>query len=300
MNLLGQHVASRTGSLKPGDFPDETFELYSIPAHDAGGPERVLGSAIGSAKQVVRPGDVLLSKIIPHIRRVRIVEEHSGLRQIASGEWMVFRTDEYDARYLGHFLLSDRFHVQFMNTVAGVGGSLVRARPEFVRKIQAPLPPLEEQRRIAAILDQADAIRTKRRQVIDRLSGLRAPLLEALLARHHNVEEAPLGSHLAFMTSGSRGWARYYSEEGDLFLRIQNVKDARLHLDDVAYVTAPNSAEARRTRTQPGDVLLSITADLGRTAVVPSSTPLAYISQHLAILRSDHFVPEYLASPDVS
>ncbi|MDK9611756.1 restriction endonuclease subunit S [Propionibacterium freudenreichii] len=59
-----------------------------------------------------------------------------------------------------------------MNTVAGVGGSLLRARPAHVRKIPLPLPPLDEQRRIAAILDQADAIRTKRRDQLDRLGNL--------------------------------------------------------------------------------------------------------------------------------
>ena len=53
-----------------------------------------------------------------------------------------------------------------MNTVAGVGGSLVRARPAEVERIEIPLPPLAEQKRIAAILDKADAIRRKRQQAI--------------------------------------------------------------------------------------------------------------------------------------
>jgi type I restriction enzyme S subunit len=59
-----------------------------------------------------------------------------------------------------------------MQTVAGVGGSLVRARVEGVREIFVPLPPLEEQKRIAAILDQADALRRLRQRAIERLNGL--------------------------------------------------------------------------------------------------------------------------------
>jgi len=112
----------------------------------------------------------------------------------------------------------------------------------------------------------------------------------------------PLGELLSFLTSGSRGWAEYYRESGDLFLRIQNVGRNRMLLDDVAFVAAPNTAEARRTLVQSGDVLLSITADLGRTGVVPDGIGRAFINQHLAILRVQNihspFLSAYLASPE--
>ena len=165
-------MVTRGGSLDPSAFPDEEFELYSIPAHDRGGPEIALGSAIGSSKQIVQPGDVMISKIIPHIRRARIVASFDGRRQIASSEWIVFRGQSFHPRYLRHFLLSEEFHGQFMSTVAGVGGSLVRARPAQVRAIALPLPSIAEQRRIAAILDRADAIRIKRRQRLAHLETL--------------------------------------------------------------------------------------------------------------------------------
>lgn len=158
--------------MTPASFPDEEFELYSIPAHDRGGPEIVKGSDIGSSKQNVRPGDVMISKIIPHIRRARVVGSDSGRRQIASSEWIVFRDEGFHPAYLRHFLLSDRFHAQFMNTVAGVGGSLVRARPQQVKTIDFPMPSIEEQQRIAAILDHADALRAKRRKVLAHLDAL--------------------------------------------------------------------------------------------------------------------------------
>ena len=169
---LGELMATKTGSVDPSKYQDEVFDLYSIPAFDRGAPEVADGSAIGSAKQVVEPQDVLLSKIVPHIRRTWVVGGDRGRRLIASGEWIVFRSPRAEPGYLRQVLRSDPFHVQFMQTVAGVGGSLLRARPAQVARISIPLPPLPEQRRIAAILDQADALRAKRRQALAQLDSL--------------------------------------------------------------------------------------------------------------------------------
>ncbi len=165
-------MVPRGGSVNPLQFPDEEFDLYSIPAFDAGQPEIAIGAEIGSTKQIIQPNDVLLSKIVPHIRRAWVVGDDRGRRLIGSGEWIVFRSEKVFPSYLRHVLVGDPFHQQFMQTVSGVGGSLLRARPAFVASIQIPLPPLEEQRRIAAILDQAENLRTQRRTALALLDGL--------------------------------------------------------------------------------------------------------------------------------
>lgn len=169
-----------------------------------------------------------------------------------------------------------------------------------LKRIEIPLPPLIEQQRIADVLDKADAIRRKRREALaltDEL--LRATFLEMFGDPVTNPQGWPvveLGSLLTFLTSGSRGWAEHYADSGDLFIRIQNVRDDELDLDDVMFVRAPAGAEAERTRVRAGDVLLSITADLGRTAVVPELPTPGYINQHLAILRTEAVEPEYLSA----
>ena len=159
-------MAKRVGSVNPANHQEEVFDLYSIPAYDSGTPETLEGSEIGSTKKNVEQNDVLISRIVPHIRRCWVVPEETGRHQIASGEWITFRSKRFFPNYLRHYLMSDGFHKQFMQTVSGVGGSLLRARPAEVERINIPLPPMKEQKRIATILDKADAIRRKRQQVI--------------------------------------------------------------------------------------------------------------------------------------
>lgn len=169
---LGEIMASRLGSVDPSLFPDETFDLYSIPGFDRGEPDVVTGKEIGSSKQIVQPGDVLLSKIVPHIRRSWIVAPERGRRQIASGEWIVFRGNQFDRGFLRRFLVSNDFHLQFMQTISGVGGSLLRARPSRVANIAIPLPTLEQQQFISNQLCKADELRAKRKVAIAEIEGL--------------------------------------------------------------------------------------------------------------------------------
>jgi type I restriction enzyme S subunit len=180
---LSSFLASERNSVDPALFPRETFDLYSIPAYDTGQSDLVQGSSIGSTKQTVRPGDVLLSKIVPHLRRAWIVGPDRGYRAIGSGEWIVFRSPQIESAYLRQVLLGNTFHQEFMRTVAGVGGSLLRARPSQVAQIQIPVPPLDEQRRIAAILDKADTLRAKRRAAIAKLESLTQSIFLDMLQR---------------------------------------------------------------------------------------------------------------------
>jgi len=168
-----------------------------------------------------------------------------------------------------------------------------------VSSIRVRLPNLREQHRVATMLHKADAIRRKRRQIqwlLDQF--VRSAFFNMFgdpAANPNTWPVARLGERLSFLTSGSRGWARYYAAVGRPFLRIQNVGHNQLKLDDVVHVAPPPGAEADRTEVRAGDVLLSITADLGRTAVVPPDLPPAHVNQHLALLRVTDLEPLYVA-----
>ncbi|MEY4766133.1 MAG: hypothetical protein RI907_2806 [Pseudomonadota bacterium] len=89
-----------------------------------------------------------------------------------------------------------------------------------------------------------------------------------------------------FITSGSRGWARYYTDQGATFIRSQNVRNGRLDFSDHQCVTPPLGAEGSRTRVAIGDLLVTITGNsVGNVAYVNQELGDAYISQHVGLIR---------------
>ncbi|WP_079800859.1 restriction endonuclease subunit S [Salmonella enterica] len=107
-----------------------------------------------------------------------------------------------------------------------------------------------------------------------------------------------------FTTSGSRDWAKYYSESGALFVTMGNLsKDSYdLRMDHRRYVNPPENGEGLRTKLEPFDLIISITGDVGNLGLIPEDLGLAYINQHSCLLRfvpicRNYYFPELMRSP---
>jgi type I restriction enzyme S subunit len=88
------------------------------------------------------------------------------------------------------------------------------------------------------------------------------------------------------VTSGSRGWNKYYSVSGATFIRSQDIKNDRLQYDNRAYVAVPCGSEGTRTRVAVGDLLITITgANVGKCALLVEAPDEGYVSQHVALVR---------------
>lgn len=299
---LEELMAAKSGSVDPSKYRNEMFDLYSIPSFDRGKPDVVAGSEIGSAKQVVEPGDVLLSRIVPHIRRAWVVGDCRGRRIIASGEWITFRHDHVEPRYLRHVLVGDPFHAEFMRTVSGVGGSLLRARPAYVAKIQVPLPPLPEQRRIADVLDRAEGLRAKRRASLAQLDTLTQAVFIAMFGDPAtNPKEWPqvaLGQHASKIGSGATpvGGEEAYKASGITLIRSMNVRDGVFSRGGLAFIDEHQAARLDGVVVAADDILLNITgASVARVCRAPQDALPARVNQHVAIIRpTATFHPRFL------
>ena len=120
----------------------------------------------------------------------------------------------------------------------------------------------------------------------------------------HGWPTVKSGNLFSFVTSGSRGWAKYYRDSGPLFLRVGNLDHDSVSLDlrDIQRVEPPAGAEGTRTKVHVSDILISVTADVGMIGLVPSTLGEAYINQHVALARPlptvhPPFLAWWLASP---
>lgn len=292
MTELSEIMVTKQGSVDPSKAPNESFDLLSIPAYDQGEPQVIQGCEIGSTKKRVQPNDVLLSRIVPHIRRAWVVPPIRSRRQIASSEWIVFRSDKIWPSYLRHVLMADEFHHQFMNTVAGVGGSLMRARPEFVKRIKIYLPKLAKQRRIAAILDKADAIRRKRCRAIELTDQF---LKSAFLEMFGDPVTNPKGYETKQLSeiSDIQGGLQVTSKREGLpiklpYLRVANVHRESLDLEIIKPMQV-TPQEFARVKLVCGDILVveghGNRDEIGRCAVWDASIDPCIHQNHLIRIR---------------
>ena len=275
MISTGDIALRKGGSVDPKKHQDEVFELYSIPAFDAGAPEVVAGSAIGSSKKAVQPNDVMISRIVPHIRRACVVGPANGHRQIASGEWIIFRDERIWPKYLRWVLVGDVFHSEFMRTVSGVGGSLLRARPAEVFKIQIPIPPLAEQKRIAGILDAADALRAERREALAQLDTL---LQSTFIDMFGDPVTNPMGwdvrelnetkSRVQIGPFGSLLHKEDYIIDGVPLVNPMHIVSGQIHVGNEQTVSEQKAATLSNYRLQTGDVIMGRRGEMGRCAIV--------------------------------
>ena len=204
--------------------------------------------------------------------------------------------------YIKFLLESDYFDRTVYSKIRG--GTQKFLSLNDIRMLKIPLPPINKQNKIVMDLSSLNSLISKRRQQLASLDLLvKARFVEMFGDPVSNPKSYPvyqLSKYIEFLTSGSRGWAQYCTDNGtEWFITIKNVKDCHILVDNMQPIDAPNNAEAKRTKVQEGDLLISITADLGRTGVVTKEIAEhgAYINQHLTCIRLNTEVvnPLYVA-----
>ncbi|MCP2254313.1 type I restriction enzyme, S subunit [Prauserella aidingensis] len=156
----------------------------------------VVEAGLTSAKHLFTPDHVLFGKLRPNLGKVA-TPSYSG---VCSTDILPIRPSvELDRRYLALFLTTP--HMVDHASSRATGANLPRLSPEVLKTFQVPLVSIDEQRRIAGILDQADAIRAKRRQLLDHLDTLTQSIFHDMFGRA-DIALHEFASVVDFMRSG--------------------------------------------------------------------------------------------------
>ena len=272
-NLIGGHVAFKQNILYIDTLTDEKL-----------------------ARSRILPNDVLLS-MAGTIGRASIVSNNAPSMNCNQAVCIIRCTSELDVRYLKHWLeTADAQRQMSGSKVTGVISNLSLTQ---IRNLNIPLPPLSEQKWIAAILDKADALREKRRQAIAKLDEL---LQSVFLDMFGDPVTNPKGwkvvkfgdvttSRLGKMLDKKKQTGEYTKP----YLANYNVKWNRFELDELREMDF-TPADQVEFKLKIGDLLVCEGGEVGRCAIWEEQLQDCYFQKALHRIRCQKgkCTPEYL------
>ena len=272
----------------PADLSSHVNAYFDTPARTITDLGLVKSGAV-----LLPPGSVLMSSRAPigyaAITRVPMAT-NQGFKSIVPGP-------NLDAKYIYHWI---KAHNLLLNSL-GNGATFKEVSKRTVAGIRIPLPPLDEQRRIAAILDKADAIRQKRRQAIAHLDTLTQSIFHDMFA---SIQDTETVANLAAKSKrsirtgpfGSQLLHEEFTSEGVPVLGIDNVVENKFMWKKERYIDESKFHQLEKYEVFPDDVLITIMGTTGRCAVVPIGIPRSINTKHICAITPDteKVLPEFL------
>lgn len=265
-------------------------------------PRKLTKEGLSScAASILPPNSVLFSSRAP-IGHVAINTVPMATNQ--GFKSFVPKADKIDAKFLFYWLRANRSYLESL----GVGATFKEVSKAIVSKIKVPVPPLPEQRRIAAILDQADALRVKRREALAQLDSLTQSIfMEMFGDPESNPKALPvtdLEDLCTRVTDGTHQSPKWETS-GIPFLFISNIVNGEIAYATDKFISRETYSElTRRCPIQAGDVLFTTVGSYGNTAVVSGDREFCF-QRHIAHIKPDatrldpQFCAAMLQSPGV-
>jgi type I restriction enzyme S subunit len=236
-----------------------------------------------STKFRFSPKHLLYGKLRPYLRKIA---RPSFVGVCSTDILPILPGERVDRDYLFHCLRWQPL-VDLVNAQT-TGANLPRISPTKLGALRIPLPPLPEQRRIATILDKADAIRRKRQESLALLDELlRSTFLQMFgdpVRNERGWEVVRLGDvaegagAIVDGPFGSSLKPESYVPSGVLVVRNFNIRDGHFDESSFKYVTNEKFAELSRSSVEPGDILTSTKGTLGRVCEMPDLGERAVLS----------------------
>ncbi len=310
IDSINQYLGS---SVDPMKQPNTVFELYSVPSSTDNYPELIIGSEIGSSKQSVNKNDVLLCKINPRINRVWKVSQHTENELLASSEWIVVRNSMINPDYL-MFCFKTRFFREFMlSNVSGVGGSLMRAQPKFVKKYPVPIAPIAEQQRIVdrieSLFAKLDAAKEKAQAVVDGFELRKSAILHKaftgeLTAKWRQEHRVELDSWKTMLFNDciqkmQNGLTKRNGNIGESYvvLRLANLTEDGFDTRDLREILLGEKEQESYSLLENDVIMVRVNGSkdiVGRQLLVPKVKKWAFCDHIIRIRYQKNIIPDYM------
>jgi type I restriction enzyme S subunit len=174
-----------------------------------------------------------------------------------------------DSKYLFHWLRANRKHLESL----GNGATFKEVSKAVVSRLSLPLPPLPEQRRIAAILDAADALRQKRRQALALLDQLSQSIFIEMFGdpakNRLGWDNAPLSELVREDDTINYGVVQPGEdvEDGIPFIRVGDLLGGRISVEKLKRISPAIEAQYKRSRLRGDEILVSCVGSIGTVAL---------------------------------
>ncbi|WP_229791052.1 restriction endonuclease subunit S [Zhihengliuella salsuginis] len=282
-------------------YPVLSMTMRDGLVHQASKFKKTVAGKDLSAYRVVERGQLVVGFPIDEavLAFQRIV--HEGIVSPAYGVWDIVDESSVDRDYLERYLRSSRA-ISFYKSK--LRGSTARRRslpgPVF-KSMPISLPEFPEQRRIADILDRADALHAKRREAIAHLDTLAQSIFHEMFGGRtaSATVEGIAASEKSSIRTGPFGSQLLHDEfvdSGVAVLGLDNVVGNEFRWGQRRYITAEKYKQLERYTVHSGDVLISIMGTTGRCVVVPSGVPQAINTKHICAITVDQtkVLPSFL------
>ena len=249
--------------------------------------------------RAVVPGDLLLTNSMsfgrPYIMRTTGCI-HDG--------WLVLakKREGIDQDFFYRLLGSETVYAAFARLAAGA--TVKNLNIDLVRGVSLPVPPLPEQRRIAAILDQADALRAKRRETLAQLDSLTQSIFIEMFGNYRTGgipwPIRPVEDIAVDMTIGLVRSAAEFGPDFDVpYVRMNAIGQHGEFLPNLVMRTVVNESEFERYELRPGDLLFNTRNSrelVGKTALFRESGRYVFNNNLMRIRFRDGVHAEYVAA----
>jgi len=300
---LGEVCELKPQKKEARDKLKDTDSVTFLPMEDLGilnkeiigQKERLMKEVAGSYTYFAN-NDVLLAKITPCFENGKIGIARNLVNGIGFGssEFIVFRSKgNIQPEYLYYFLSREQIRVEGKKFMSGAVGHK-RVSKDWIENYLIPFPPLPEQQRIVAILDEAFAAIAKAKANAQQNLQNAKELFESYLQgvfenKGEGWEEKTLKDVTTKIGSGAtpRGGNESYKTEGISLIRSMNVHDFEFRERNLAFIDDKQAKELNNVTLEENDVLLNITgASVARCCIIPKEYLPARVNQHVSIIRA--------------